>query len=796
MKTMLFRLCFLVLSAMPGLAVSAQTVIAFQGFESTIPCNDWAYSGGVVTTETRRTGTNALRVGRFGESTTVSFNAIDVTGLAGLQLTIHHAVRSGSGPGMDVREGAVMQVSINGVWSTIGQVGGFSDHAYGWNSGTAGSGSTTSPCSIFQCANPLVYNVPAGTTSIAFRAFSVSGGGNCTTFNTLMAGNAGSAFDRTDEGFQIDDISLTTTTTPVPFIWTGRVDTDWAKCRNWRYGVVPSLTSAVRIDQTALNHCEVYSANAQCASLDLVSNNANAWSLNIRAGRQLAVTNAVNVTRTGSTTPIGITLGSTGPATTGTFSCGNLTLSGHAAGGASAFFRNEVGTNTMLVRGHMVIENGGHLDLSTGTTGGLMQLQGNYQNNDGEAAFSEQGSLVWFSGSNAQTVGTNGFDDRFGAIRMGKSASDVSLAANVSMGGALGLAYTAPGGRLITSATALLTMENPTSTTGASDGSHVDGPLKKIGNTAFIFPVGEAGMYRPVQLTEIAGSSSDAFTVRYRRQSSYTAYGTNLDTYLDHVSDCEHWTVDRSSGFPNARVILSWNNTYSCGVDMPSDLRVAWWDAAAMTPIWRERGNDGATATAWGGWLPSGEVQNQLGPFTLGSATAMNPLPITLLHFTAIAQGNTVRCDWATVSEFDNDYFTVEKSANGVDFHAVGIVDAVGNSRALVTYDLIDPTPFAGLSYYRLRQTDIDGTTTVSQLVPVRFDERSTFTAWSDGAMIHVRGNAFEEAEYRLYDAAGRLEYATTASGGSFAIPVPASQLIHVLEVRMGSRVEHVRLLH
>lgn len=215
-----------------------------------------------------------------------------------------------------------------------------------------------------------------------------------------------------------------------------------------------------------------------------------------------------------------------------------------------------------------------------------------------------------------------------------------------------------------------------------------------------------------------------------------------------------------------------------------------------MTPIWRERGNDVATATAWGGWLPSGEVQNQLGPFTLGSATAMNPLPITLLHFTAMAQGNTVRCDWATASEFDNDYFTVEKSANGVDFHAVGIVDAVGNSRALVTYDLIDPTPFAGLSYYRLRQTDIDGTTTVSHLVPVRFDERSTFMAWSDGAMIHVRSNAVEEAEYRVYDAAGRVEYSTKASGGSLAIPVPASQLIHVLEVRMGSRVEHVRLLH
>lgn len=777
--------------------VVGQTVIGFQGFESPSPCNNWGYTGGVVTTETKRTGTNALRVGRFGESNTVTFNTMNVAGLAGLQLTVYHAVRSGSGPGMDVREGAVMQVAINGTWTTIGRVGGLSDHTYSFASTTGGSGSTTcSPATIYQCPNPLVYNVPAGTNTIAFRAFSVSGGSNCATFDALMGGTVGSSYDRTDEGFQIDDVALSTTTTPLPFIWTGAVDTDWHKCNNWRYGVVPTLTSAVTIDQTAVNHCEVYTANAQCASLTLASNTANAWGLTVRTARQLAVTNDVAVMRTGAGGAVGITLGSTGPSTTGTFSCRNLVLAGSAAGNSTAYFRNEAGTNSMLVQGDLTIQAGGQLDLSAGATGGVMQLRGNYTNNDGEAAFTEAASLVWFSGGNAQTITTTGFREYFGSMRLGKSANDITLASPVGLRSAITFAYAAPGGRIMSSAATLFTMESTSSVagSGATNGSHVDGPLQKYGNTDFIFPVGEAGLYRPVQLTEISGSTTDAFTVRYRRQSAYSAYGVNKDAFLDHLSDCEHWTVDRSDGFPNARVSLSWHNVYSCGVTVPNDLRVAWWDASAMAPLWRDRGNEGVTTTAWGGWVPSSEVQNQLGPFTLGSVSSENPLPVELLFFNAEPTKGAVQCTWVTASEYNNDHFVVERSADGINYTVVDVVAAVGNSVSLESYAYTDLVPLRGTSYYRLRQVDVDGTTSLSQAVPVRFDDERSLRAWMDDGVMHVMHASPAGTPYEVIDAAGRRIAQGLASAERFDVQLPAlSSAVYLLVLRDAEELRYVR---
>lgn len=790
-------LIFLVLLLDHSIAgLHAQTTIAFQGFESSAPCNDWSYTGGDITTETRRTGTNAIRVGRQGGSNTVTFATLNVAGLSGLQLRVYHSVRSGAGPGMDVREGAVMQVAINGVWSTIGRVGGFSDHAYAWASAIGGSASSSTGCNVYQSANPLIYTVPVGTNTIAFRAFSVSGGSNCTTFNAVMNGNVGSNYDRTDEGFQLDDVALTTTTTPLPFIWTGRVSTDWSNCRNWRFGVVPTSTSPVTIDQSAVNHCEVFTANAQCASLSLASNNANAWNLTVRGGRQLAVTDAVDITRTGPGAAVGITLGSSAPATAGSFSCGDLTLTGNGASSSTAFFRNEAAANGMLVRGDLTLDLGGFLDLSAGATGGVLELRGDFSNNDGEAALSEVGSLIWFSGASPQSINTTGFEERLGSIRMGKSATDLTLNDPVRLSGNLELAYTSPGGRIISTASTLFSLSDTAGATSGTDGSHVDGPLQKFGNSDFIFPVGEAGIHRPVQLTEIVGSSADAFIVRYRRQSGYTAYGITRDPFLDHVSDCEHWTIERSSGTPNARVTLSWSDAYSCGVDAPNDLRVAWWDATAMAPLWRDRGYDGATFLPWGGWLPSSEVQNQLGPFTLGSVSTMNPLPIELLYFDANVQAGRVDCEWATAAEFNNDFFTVERSADGGDFEAIGTVDAAGESRSLQGYSFADVSPHAGLSYYRLRQTDVDGTTTVSNMVAVKMSEVAGLQAWSDGDRIHVHHTISGRVEYRLYESTGRLVQSGVAPGPSFSLALPRVGSIQLIELFDGTRMERQRVVH
>lgn len=109
---------------------------------------------------------------------------------------------------------------------------------------------------------------------------------------------------------------------------------------------------------------------------------------------------------------------------------------------------------------------------------------------------------------------------------------------------------------------------------------------------------------------------------------------------------------------------------------------------------------------------------------TLGSVDhSATPLPVELIAFDAQAQeNNTVALSWATASEQNNDFFTIEKSADGRQWVDVDRVAGAGTTTATRNYNVVDRNPFIGTSYYRLRQTDVDGTTTYAPVRSVSID--------------------------------------------------------------------------
>ena len=98
-----------------------------------------------------------------------------------------------------------------------------------------------------------------------------------------------------------------------------------------------------------------------------------------------------------------------------------------------------------------------------------------------------------------------------------------------------------------------------------------------------------------------------------------------------------------------------------------------------------------------------------------------NPLPIELIDFRGNCEGNRVVISWTTASEQNNDYFTVEKSHNGVDWQAIGTIEGAGSSSEMLNYSFVDETP-TGLAYYRLAQTDFDGSMEYSNMVAAGCD--------------------------------------------------------------------------
>lgn len=107
------------------------------------------------------------------------------------------------------------------------------------------------------------------------------------------------------------------------------------------------------------------------------------------------------------------------------------------------------------------------------------------------------------------------------------------------------------------------------------------------------------------------------------------------------------------------------------------------------------------------------------GPLVFGGGTT---LPIELLSFTAHLNNNKVDIAWSTASETNNDFFTIERSRDGLNFEEVMNVDGAGNSTTIIDYFEIDQPPLTGISYYRLKQTDFDGEMTYSHIVPVEYN--------------------------------------------------------------------------
>ena len=101
-------------------------------------------------------------------------------------------------------------------------------------------------------------------------------------------------------------------------------------------------------------------------------------------------------------------------------------------------------------------------------------------------------------------------------------------------------------------------------------------------------------------------------------------------------------------------------------------------------------------------------------------------LPISLVDFKAKPENDKVLLSWETSSETNNKAFTVERSAEGNNFEAVVRVNGAGNSSKLLRYTAADYSPLDGKSYYRLRQTDFDGKSTISGVQVVNMLKKET----------------------------------------------------------------------
>lgn len=267
--------------------------------------------------------------------------------------------------------------------------------------------------------------------------------------------------------------------------------------------------------------------------------------------------------------------------------------------------------------------------------------------------------------------------------------------------------FTLSDGPIHTSKSAMLTLSDGAAVVGGDTTSYVEGPLNKLGNSAFTFPVGKEGLYAPVTISAPA-NKTDQFTCEYFNADANGSYDVgSKDPGIGRISSCEYWVLDRTIGSSAVQVTLNWGDR-GCSSVVPEDALVIRWDGSH----WKNHGNGGTTGTMSSGTVVSNESISSFSPFAIASTSSA--LPIGLLRFEDNCINGIHTVEWATATETSNDYFTIETSFNGKTWSAIAEVNGQGNSSTEVSYSYRIPKGVTAGDYLRLKQTDFDGQFTVS----------------------------------------------------------------------------------
>ena len=411
------------------------------------------------------------------------------------------------------------------------------------------------------------------------------------------------------------------------------------------------------------------------------------------------------------------------------------------------------------------------LSLSSGIN---LDVFGNWYN---RGAFAANGGSITFNGSSAATVSCTATEifydliiNNSGGVTLSSGVNQVSDVMTFSTGVVTQSAITAP---------YLLQLLNGSSVSGANNSSYVDGYMVKYGNSAFTFPVGTGAIYRPIAISAPA-NTTDNFTARYFHSNPYTTYSTTTwDAGINHLSGCEYWILNRTGGTSNVNVTLSWD-VNSCGVtDLPT-LIVTRWDAGLNA--WKNHGNGGTTGNTTTGTIITSAPVTSFSPFTLGSTLlATNPLPIELISFNCkLLNNKNVQLAWSTATEIDNDYFTLERSDDGINFDGIKQIKGAGNSTHVINYTAVDSIPLSGVSYYRLKQTDFNGNYKVYEVCSVINDLNSEVSFYPNPAnssfMIDFKSSSSNVSAFSIKNSIGQ-EVLVPHATSSGEITVDVSRL-------------------
>jgi subtilase family serine protease len=294
--------------------------------------------------------------------------------------------------------------------------------------------------------------------------------------------------------------------------------------------------------------------------------------------------------------------------------------------------------------------------------------------------------------------------------------------------------------------------------------SNGTGKLKLVNSHAEnIYPVGPSiNSMNFVRLNNTG--TPDNFSVRV---ADYLLLnGSNGDTVLLANVDRTWFIEEGIPGGSNATAEFWWSTTS----ELPGFDRLQC-RTAHYTSLW-EYGTLGAGVLAANGQYSRTQTGfTGFSPFTVTSS--LFAVPVRLISFTAQNKTNSVLLNWKTENELNMAGYEVERSDDGIHFNSIGSVPAF-NTSGSHQYSLADLQPLKGISYYRLKQADLDRSIDYSNIIVInRNSSQNTMTVYPNPVkdrltIVFASGNI--QRKMRIVDAKGAVIKTFIVEAGATSI--------------------------
>jgi hypothetical protein len=505
---------------------------------------------------------------------------------------------------------------------------------------------------------------------------------------------------------------------------------------------------------------------------------------------------------------------------------GDLTI-GNTTGRGEVYLNNSM-NKPLEVRGNLIIGNANAaanssvLALST-TIGGDLWLHGNFTRYN-NSFYTDNSRAIFFLGAANASVNTPNVTitpgvptQNFSYAIINKSVASADLTLNCPVG--ITNELTLQSGTITSTNTNLLVMYDNstvvgmnygTLTSGGSDNSFVNGPMKKIGNDAFVFPVGKLYASNPLGGSPVGGHRLIAMSAPANTTDEFTAqfYVSNANLVgpivapaapqLVWVSRCEYWRLEKNTpAAATVNVTLSWNASSNCNVSYVTNLSSLVIAGNTSTNYnatsyvtgsgnWNRYGATSTTGATGAGTITWNGV-NAFGPFALGSINANdNPLPFELNAFRATGKKDRITLDWEVSKNDLQESYTIERSRDGRLFETVATVTATAARTA--SYALDDLKPFNGWNYYRLRARDKQDITASSSIIKIW---------WGKEAVMSVLPNpAKEKIVINLSDPSSIQQIQLVNSNGQLLQQFRAISFVNEVNVSsLQAGIYYIRLI-